>query len=588
MNDFSTYQKIAKNYDLSWSSSLGLSGQSKQLQDNQITTAPQKTLFGNFLIKCLPRTKNSPSSTKNIIAPTSTQSSTASSTPDSIGSHFRKAIVAAYGESVAATVDKQYSLSGRTQLSDKQISRMIKTVSSPILPARLNQNNWTTIDKTISTEQSGLQSNYHSTMVPTAQILQASYQADGIKGVCSRDYKNSNHSINAWSDQLESADGRRLFSCVRSGVVAVLDPKKQEETFNNRLNENILTALYARGELPTSSNQADHPIELSLVDIGLVSNYTTGINESAVQTAQFNLLSAANGKTREISYTPPNSSEPIKIYITPKIRALNIGTNFGDSLNPPNADQTDATIRSVLEETAAFLEDSSKSISPTDRRVVQELYNQCKEMHDQKIYLTENNGDYCAFHARFGLLCYKIGITPMIHCKSGTNRTSRAIEETKFLAAEIDDNIAKDFNLETKIETGDLSQYTLSPNVFSEPSRTVKVCHGSAKTILEQNPYEISSSSIPVSRFKGSLLKKELVPASGKLNPGRQKRAASFFLGVGTQEMQKLNCGDIGSLQYYFITKRIPNEQEAIKKYQGVYGDTLKSLKKIYNIFIPS
>src|SRR3990167_3551451 len=59
-----------------------------------------------------------------------------------------------------------------------------------------------------------------------------------------------------------------------------------------------------------------------------------------------------------------------------------------------------------------------------------------------------------------------------------------------------------DFNLKMGIETGDLSQYTLSQNVFPESSRTVKVCHGSVKTILEQSPYEISSSSIPVFRLK--------------------------------------------------------------------------------------
>ncbi|OHE76583.1 MAG: hypothetical protein A3F67_04650 [Verrucomicrobia bacterium RIFCSPHIGHO2_12_FULL_41_10] len=62
--------------------------------------------------------------------------------------------------------------------------------------------------------------------------------------------------------------------------------------------------------------------------------------------------------------------------------------------------------------------------------------------------------------------------------------------------------VSSSFNLETEIETGYLSQYTLPQNVFFEASRTVKVCHGSVKTILEQSPYEISSSSIPVSRFK--------------------------------------------------------------------------------------
>ncbi|HLB34020.1 MAG TPA: hypothetical protein VJK54_07275 [Chthoniobacterales bacterium] len=66
-------------------------------------------------------------------------------------------------------------------------------------------------------------------------------------------------------------------------------------------------------------------------------------------------------------------------------------------------------------------------------------------------------------------------------------------------------------NLETGIETGDLSQYTLPQNVLSDLSHVrtpkrhgepgLKVCHGSVKTILEQTPYEISSSSISVSRL---------------------------------------------------------------------------------------
>ena len=538
------FTNIAASYDSTWKASLGFSGQLKQLQGNEITNAPQKTLFGSFFIKSFSRMRNSSScSTVSTDSTPSTSSSEETSTPTHIGQAFRIAIYCDYGESVATAMDKQFSLSSASQLSEKQISKIIKAASCPTLPAKLNQNNWTTINKIIPstdivstkgeilTAGSGLQSDYQSTMVPTAEILKSSYEADEIKGVCSRDYKNTNHSINAWSDTLKSADGRTLFACARSGVMAVLDPTKQQSTFDARLNENILTALYARGNLPSEGNDENEPIKLSLVDIGLVSNYSIGINEASIQTTQFDLLKKASEKPRKISYTPPGAKTPITIYVIPKIRAINIGTNFGDSLYPPNTEETDAAIRSILNETAVLLEDSSAEITPINRRVIQELYDQCREMHANKTYLTENEGDYCAFHARFGLLCDKTGITPMYHCKSGTNRTSRVIEEIKYLAAEIENNIAKE--------------------------------------------------------SLGQLLQKNLVPTSGKLSPAAQKRAAAFFLGVGTQDMQQINSGEQGSMQYYFITKRIPNEKEAIKKYQGAYGDSFKALRKIYNIFLP-
>ena len=311
--------------------------------------------------------------------------------------------------------------------------------------------------------------------------------------------------------------------------MAVLDPDKQQSTFDARLNENILTALHVRGNLPTEGDDENKPIKLSLVDIGLVSCYNIGIDEAKIQTTQFDLLEAASKKPRKISYIPPGVTTPITICVTPKIRAINIGTNIGDSLSVLNANKTNTAIRSILEETAALLEDSSNRISPTDRRVIQELYDQCREMHANKTYLTENEGDYCAFHARFALLCDKTGMTTMFHCRSGTNRTSRAVEEAKLLAAEIDDNIIKE--------------------------------------------------------SQGRLLQKDLVPISGKLSTARQRTAAAFFTGVGTQDMQQVNSGDPGSLQHHLVKKRIPNENEAIKKYQGVYGDPLKALKKLYFIF---
>ncbi|MCX6958214.1 MAG: hypothetical protein NT164_06740 [Verrucomicrobiae bacterium] len=532
MNDFNTYKNLAKTYDASWSGFFGLSGSSKNIQGDKLENASKSIFFGNFSVTYLSRSRSSPScSTASTTSTSSTESSEGASPPTHIGSAFRAAVVSEYGASVAAAMDTQFSLSTATQLSEKQISKIIKAVSSPTLPARLNQGTWSIINKTISSADSGLQGDYHSAMVPTAQILSSSYEADGVKGVCSRDYKNEKHSINAWSDTLKSSDGRTLFACVRSGVMAVLDPIKQESTFDARLNENILMALYARGKLPMEENNENDPIALSLVDIGLVSNYSSGVNESGIQTAQFDLLKKASEKPRKISYTPPGAKTPITIHVIPKIRAINIGTNFGDSLYPPNTEETDAAIRSILNETAVLLEDSSAEITPINRRVIQELYDQCREMHANKTYLTENEGDYCAFHARFGLLCDKTGITPMYHCKSGINRTSRVIEEIKYLAAEIENNIAKE--------------------------------------------------------SLGQLLQKNLVPTSGKLSRAAQKTAATFFLGVGTQDMQQINSGEQGSMQYYFITKRIPNEKKAIKKYQGAYGDSFKALRKIYNIFLP-
>ena len=52
-------------------------------------------------------------------------------------------------------------------------------------------------------------------------------------------------------------------------------------------------------------------------------------------------------------------------------------------------------------------------------------------------YLRENGGDYYALPARLALLASIIEIMPMVHCKSGKDRTARLIEESKFLALSI-------------------------------------------------------------------------------------------------------------------------------------------------------
>src|SRR3990167_3967045 len=105
---------------------------------------------------------------------------------------------------------------------------------------------------------------------------------------------------------------------------------------------------------------------------------------------------------------------------------------------------------------------------------------------------------------------YKLSMTENLDKSKRYHMRYNELNETEFAAdtyqaiSQYWDHAAEAFNLKTRIETGDLSQYTLPQNVFSEPSRTVKVCHGSVKTILEQSPYEISSSSIPVFRFNAT------------------------------------------------------------------------------------
>jgi hypothetical protein len=119
-----------------------------------------------------------------------------------------------------------------------------------------------------------------------------------------------------------------------------------------------------------------------------------------------------------------------------------------------------------------------------------------------------------------------MGMIPMIHCKSGTNRTSRAVEEAKLLIAEIDSNVQK----------------------YSE------------------------------GRFLGN----NLVPLWGKLDQPRERAAAAFFVGVGTQELQQTNSGDAGSSEGHSVTKRIPSFKKAIEQYKGVYADWKKALMKSY------
>ncbi|HLB32645.1 MAG: hypothetical protein A3F67_06685 [Verrucomicrobia bacterium RIFCSPHIGHO2_12_FULL_41_10] len=312
-----------------------------------------------------------------------------------------------------------------------------------------------------------------------------------LGGVCSKDATNADHSINLWRDELRgsteaNASAKLLLSCIRSGVlvpIKIKDETARRAAADQRFNENLLMVLETRGDLATLNmsqevretvtlrpseyrteiasgsggqpnlGSKENPIKLSISDIGLLSSSFYG--EKKMQIAQFDYLSLVNNQPRPIA-TKTSEGYDITIWVKPQILAFNFGVQYLDRGRIGDATQPEICIKTNNESLDLLLGGSNgggkavdflnhpknEALPEKEKLVISRLLDQCRTMRENGTINAENEGDYYAFAARITLLCHKIGITPMVHCKSGKDRTSRLMEETKMLSAEVSEDVS--------------------------------------------------------------------------------------------------------------------------------------------------
>lgn len=360
----------------------------------------------------------------------------------------------------------------------------------------LNQQEWPVIETELEYSIDGKNIATKSVMTPASQMacLRKTYAAEGIGGVCSGDKKNQTHAINLFIDQLEpsaslktapsidtasvttdedsdttseisslssqgetgSAPNKPIITLIRSGVhfPDSIEPSEQKAAFTNRFNEALLASVESKGLLPTTSST--DPIKITITDIGLLS----GSIEYAMQQGQFTNLAKVNDETaqgvaRELRYTPPNSDQEVTFFVQPTVLPFNFGARKVDkgmlalATEPSSWKQTNnesfdqllgnTTSTEIGGLVAEALDDPNRipPFTEKEKKNIKDLAQQCRDIRKEGTINT-NDDDYYAVAARIIVLCDKLGIVPNIHCKSGKDRTSRAVEEAKMLAAEID------------------------------------------------------------------------------------------------------------------------------------------------------
>lgn len=300
-------------------------------------------------------------------------------------------------------------------------------------------------------------------------FLKQSYEDDGIAIVASKDDANTTHSINASLDTLTAQDGALLYSGVRSGVYTtpkIKDQKTRLEAANKRFDENLLIALESKEWVFSAykTSSANNPIELTIADIGLLSGKMGSLNpckpkdmgnEGIMQDEQFAFLKEANNQAREITYKNTDGVQKT-IWVKPKIIAFNFGVQaFDATLSKVTGVRNYAENAAALEALKSEINSKINSLNQhieklnesdftaniknleIEKQTIELLRDQLDEMAKTDTIYDPQHGDNYAFTARLNLLCFKLGITPMIHCKSGKDRTARLLEETKFLAIQI-------------------------------------------------------------------------------------------------------------------------------------------------------
>jgi hypothetical protein len=283
-----------------------------------------------------------------------------------------------------------------------------------------------------------------------------------LGGICSSNNENRDHAVNLAVDVLYAPNQKEkpLLITVRGGIDVLpsheetlgdngkvskitLNEEEIKVGFDKRFDEGLVACLGAKYGLENLStniptNSKDHPIELDIADIGFLSQCKK--EEIEMQTKQFEFLDIMHEQPREVTYTNLEGKSNT-VWVKPKILSFNFGVEWGDrgaygEKNLPDnwSKKNNKNLDLLYKKTNQWIQDHSGQ--GQENRIIDRLRQQIKTMSDEG-ELYNNSEDYYAVAARVILLSYNIGIIPKIHCKSGKDRTSRAIEAAKALAIEI-------------------------------------------------------------------------------------------------------------------------------------------------------
>lgn len=350
-----------------------------------------------------------------------------------------------------------------------------------------NEQPWDPIKASVTTTRADETKVINNTTITPASNFMKIEDASGkaLGGICSGNNDNPDHAVNLCVDRLHAPEGSPEGSLdsliiVRGGVDVL--PSKVEEvgidgkvskktieeidhawTFNKRFDEGLVACLESKGQLHDvaegeEGSSENNPIELDVADLGFLSQFDE--EETAMQTRQFEMLDKVTDQPRQITYKDPKdpSGAEKKIWVKPKITAFNFGVEWGDRGNIgekklPSAwrAKNEASLNALEDKAGKWINNNS---GHNDVFIVMELKNQIKMLRTAgKLY--SNSDDYYDVAARVILLSHKLGMIPKIHCKSGKDRTSRAIEAAKALAIEIQNSPKTTaYYKEHQIETG--------------------------------------------------------------------------------------------------------------------------------------
>ncbi|MCX6957494.1 MAG: hypothetical protein NT164_03035 [Verrucomicrobiae bacterium] len=330
-----------------------------------------------------------------------------------------------------------------------------------------NEQPWNPIKASVTTmKANGTQVTNETTITPASNFMKIEEQRQDEKepinlgGICSGNNDNKNHAVNLCVDRLHAPKGSPdALIAVRGGVDVLpskvevvaddgtvskktITKEEQEKTFYRRFDEGLVACLESKGQLNDvvegkKNFSKQNPIDdLDIADLGFLSQFDG--EEEAMQTRQFDMLDEVNkGEPREVKYKDPSGAEKT-IWVKPKIIAFNFGVEWGDrgtigrhKLPDKWRTKNDESLNALRDKAEAWIRSKQED---SDVEVVKELRDQIEAMRGE---LYNNSEDYYAVAARVILLSHKLGIVPKIHCKSGKDRTSRAIEAAKALVIEI-------------------------------------------------------------------------------------------------------------------------------------------------------
>ncbi len=355
-------------------------------------------------------------------------------------------------------------------------SREINKGWRKALAATVNKSHWETIDKTIPVRAGGQIHNYRSQQIPANEMRLLLNNEQGIRdpfpvsyhgtGRTSANLKERVHTINMYETRLDSANGRELYSGIRTGTLYPKGEKnkaKVQSILESRSRE-LVTAALVKKLSALSPEQRQKVIEsgemsFDMVSTSLVSpdymRHAFHVHDDEL-TFQLSQNNALTDLCREpvvlVVFDSSGRSHVVEANV--RFAALNIPVNklglhpVADTIGYTcdNADELSAEGYEVLMGNShpdcdiggivgSWLR--GEGLHSPNRNKVLQLVQQIRHMHLHKLHHREGQ-DAFKMATRVQLLAHMVGAVGHFNCKSGKDRTGEADSRLKVLASEVD------------------------------------------------------------------------------------------------------------------------------------------------------